>query len=183
MPEGGTLTIETANTEPHNAHTAADGEVLSGQRVMLAVSDTGIGMPKEVIEKAFEPFFTNQSGRSRDRPRPHPGLWPCQTVRWRVDVHSVLDEGAAIKLYLPRLAAGEVQFETTADEQHVPLEHRFETSSSSGVDRDVRAYSAGGPERAGLWCPGDTGWHRSAAHVGAEAGDRPLVCRRAFPGA
>ncbi len=61
MPDGGTLTIATANVtlgEDERGVLRRHGE--PGDYVCLTVSDTGAGMPPEVIEKAFEPFFTTK---------------------------------------------------------------------------------------------------------------------------
>jgi signal transduction histidine kinase len=59
MPDGGTLTISTTNC--NIAHGAEDGNHLEpGDYLCLAVSDTGTGMPAEVVSKAFEPFFTTK---------------------------------------------------------------------------------------------------------------------------
>ena len=58
MPDGGTLTIKTANTTlgPHDAST----DLPPGDFVVVAVSDTGTGMSEDVLRNAFEPFFTTK---------------------------------------------------------------------------------------------------------------------------
>jgi PAS domain S-box-containing protein len=59
MPYGGTISIATANT--HLGSGEPDEEVKSGDYVMLSVSDTGTGMPREVLDRALEPFFTTKA--------------------------------------------------------------------------------------------------------------------------
>ncbi len=61
MPDGGTLTIRTSKTDITQApHTEDDLAI--GQYAMLAIQDTGTGMPPEVVSRVFEPFFTTKTG-------------------------------------------------------------------------------------------------------------------------
>ncbi len=60
MPSGGTLVVQTSVTEVDDAHAASRVGLPSGQYVGIKVSDTGIGMPRDVIDRAFEPFFTTK---------------------------------------------------------------------------------------------------------------------------
>ncbi|MBR0736990.1 PAS domain S-box protein [Bradyrhizobium liaoningense] len=59
MPDGGTITIETDNCTL-NKPAAAEREMKAGEYVVLSVSDTGIGMTDEVIQRAFDPFYTTK---------------------------------------------------------------------------------------------------------------------------
>jgi len=60
MPSGGTLSIDTSNTELDEDDVADCTELSPGRYVRFRVSDTGSGMPPEVAERAFEPFFTTK---------------------------------------------------------------------------------------------------------------------------
>ncbi|NQU72393.1 MAG: PAS-domain containing protein [Rhodospirillales bacterium] len=59
MPQGGRLTIQTSNVRFDDDYVAAQGELTRGEYVLLMVTDTGSGMSREVVEKAFDPFFSS----------------------------------------------------------------------------------------------------------------------------
>jgi PAS domain S-box-containing protein len=103
MPNGGKVTIETANCYFDEAYVSAFVEpVKVGQYVMIAVSDTGVGMDRAIIERVFEPFFTTKGvGKGT-------GLGLSQVYGFvrqsagHVQIYSEVGEGTAVKIYLPR---------------------------------------------------------------------------------
>ncbi|KAA2234821.1 PAS domain-containing protein [Salinarimonas soli] len=104
MPDGGKLTIETANTHLDGTYAAvARGDVKPGQYAMIAVCDTGGGMPPDIRDRVFEPFFTTKPvGKGT-------GLGLSQVYGFmrqsggHAAIYSEIGEGTTVKLYFPRL--------------------------------------------------------------------------------
>lgn len=104
MPNGGKLTIETTNATIGDTYARQQMDVPEGQYVLLAITDTGVGMSDELIKKAVEPFFTTKM------PGKGTGLGLSQVYGFisqsggYLKIYSVLGCGTTVKIYLPRYA-------------------------------------------------------------------------------
>lgn len=107
-PDGGRLKIETANRLLDDRE-ARERDLLAGQYVSLCVTDTGAGMPREVIERAFDPFFTTKPlGQGT-------GLGLSMIYGFvrqsggQVRIQSEVGKGTTMELYLPRHMGSEIE--------------------------------------------------------------------------
>jgi signal transduction histidine kinase/ActR/RegA family two-component response regulator len=140
MPKGGKLTIETGNVHFDDAYAAQHADVKAGQYVMIAVADTGTGMPPDVIIRAFDPFFTTKPAGSGT------GLGLSQVHGFikqsggHIAIYSEESQGTTIKLYLPRLpgATADVTRRDRPSTVSVPRAQAGETILVVEDDPDVR---------------------------------------------
>jgi PAS domain S-box-containing protein len=105
MLSGGHLTISTANASLDDHYKSLHPEVIAGEYVLIAVTDDGEGMPKEVIERAFEPFYTTKEvGKGS-------GLGLSMVYGFvkqsngHVAIYSEPGLGTTVRIYLPQMAS------------------------------------------------------------------------------
>jgi PAS domain S-box-containing protein len=119
MPEGGVLTIETAQERLDEEHAAAN-DVAAGDYVMLAVTDSGVGMSPDIVARVFEPFFTTKEvgkGTGLGLPMVY-GFVKQSGGHVRID--SEAGHGTTVKLFLPIAADGARATEAQAGAPQVP---------------------------------------------------------------
>lgn len=109
MDGAGKLTIEARNAHLDHEYAAQNSDVKPGQYVMIAVTDTGAGIPSEIVEQVFEPFFTTKpEGKGS-------GLGLSMVYGFvkqsggHVKIYSEVGQGTSVKLYLPRVREDEDQ--------------------------------------------------------------------------
>jgi PAS domain S-box-containing protein len=119
MPHGGTLIVETDNSELDETYTREHPELEPGEYVVLNVTDTGTGMAASTVEKVFEPFFTTKPvGQGT-------GLGLSMIYGFvrqsggHVRVYSELGRGTTVKLFVPRFH-GELEQVTDLEIANVP---------------------------------------------------------------
>ncbi|NNG71008.1 response regulator [Rhizobium laguerreae] len=142
MPGGGNLTIETANTELDERYSRMHSEVEAGQYVMVSMTDTGTGMSPEVIERAFDPFYTTKG------PGKGTGLGLSQVYGYikqsggHIKIYSEIDRGTTVKIYLPRRVAMADARSGAAGAQPIPHGSVNDTILVVEDDEHVRTMTA-----------------------------------------
>ncbi len=142
MPKGGDLTIEVGKARLDQSYAAANAGAVEGDYVMIAVSDTGHGISRDILDKVFEPFFTTKEvGKGT-------GLGLSMVYGFvkqsggHIKIYSEPGEGTSVKLYLPRLITTQIA-EASAVGAAGSLECRGRGELIMVVedDEDVRAYT------------------------------------------
>lgn len=143
MPDGGKLTIETANVYLDESYAAAQAEVVPGQYVAICVTDSGTGMSREIMTRVFEPFFTTKDiGHGT-------GLGLSQVYGFvkqsggNVKIYSEQGQGTTVKIYLPRLHSDEERAEESKTIEPAPKSSSGQTILVVEDEADVRAHTTG----------------------------------------
>jgi PAS domain S-box-containing protein len=141
MPNGGQLTIETANVTLGGEYVQTHHDVAAGDYVMLAVSDTGTGMTREVQARLFEPFFTTKApGYGTGL-----GLATCHGIvkqsGGHIAAYSEVGHGTTFKVFLPSVEAQPMPApaDPVLDKQHGAGERILLVED----DRTVREFGSG----------------------------------------
>lgn len=140
MPDGGAIAIETDNVALARKELLSSPDVAPGPYVMVAVRDTGAGMPPHIMARAFEPFFTTKDiGQGT-------GLGLSMVYGFvkqsggHVTIESAVNAGTTIRIYLPR-AIEQAAIEQPGLAAPVKLPGGSETILLVEDDEEVRAYS------------------------------------------
>jgi PAS domain S-box-containing protein len=168
MPDGGTLVLETEEVEVDEAYARTVPDLVPGRYVVLAVTDSGTGIPREIRSRIFEPFFTT-------KPRGAGTGLGLSTVYGivrqsdgYVSLHSETGRGTTFRVYLPRVEEEpEVATGTPAME---PIPMGSETVLVVEDDAHVRALVEGILRRFGYRI------------LGASGGEEALLLSRSHPG-
>lgn len=134
MPEGGKITIETANFAIDDVYARQHYEVQPGQYVMIAVTDTGSGMTDDVIAKAFDPFFTTKGvgkGTGLGLSQVHGFV---KQSNGHIKIYSEVGQGTTVKLYFPRT----YDVKSSPVENHQPLARGAASELVLVVEDDAR---------------------------------------------
>jgi signal transduction histidine kinase/ActR/RegA family two-component response regulator len=119
MPKGGTLSIATANRHLDADYAETHAEVNVGDYAMIQVSDSGSGMPPEVVQRIFEPFFTTK-GRGHGT-----GLGLSMVYGFikqsggHINAYSEVGVGTTFRLYLPAVSGTEPNLQLTPRDELV----------------------------------------------------------------
>jgi CheY-like chemotaxis protein len=137
MPDGGSVRVEVSNATLDRRYAQLHPDVTPGSYVLIDVSDTGIGMPSDVVSQAFDPFFTTkQDGKGT-------GLGLSMVYGFvrqsngHIRIDSAMGQGTSVKLYLPRTLDPVAEPEDTPSGATTGSEHILVVEDNDDVRRAV----------------------------------------------
>lgn len=104
MPDGGRLVVEATNVEYDEVTASQHADLRPGRYALLAVTDTGHGMPPDVVARAFEPFFTTKPKGEGTGLGLATVYGVAQQAGGRVSIYSEVGRGTSVRVFLPAIA-------------------------------------------------------------------------------
>ena len=181
MPGGGHLTLEASNTYLDAVYAEHEDDVTPGQYVMIAVSDTGVGMTPEVMAQVFEPFFTTKpvgQGTGLGLSQAHGFI---KQSGGHIRLHSEVDRGTTVKLYLPR-SMEEAPTHTAAIERSADASRRNVTILVVEDEPGVREFTVDALVDLGFDVLASDGADEALRLLGAHPQIRVLLTDVVMPG-
>jgi len=182
MPNGGRLSIETANAYLDEVYVREHDDLSPGQYVVICVADNGVGMTQETLAKAFEPFFTTKDvGHGT-------GLGLSQVYGFvkqsggHIRIESEPGIGTTVRFYLPRRFGADQQNEVGKPDRPPPAGSIDETILVVEDENSVRISSVGMLRELGYRVLDATDGHRALHFLEGEPGIRLLFTDVGLPG-
>jgi len=114
MPDGGKLIIETGNAVLDDSYVSMNSDVAAGNYAMVAVTDSGHGIPAAILSKVFEPFFTTKDVDKGTGLGLSMVYGFVKQSNGHIKIYSEEGHGTTIRIYLPRAAAAAASAVTTS---------------------------------------------------------------------
>lgn len=149
MPAGGRLTISTSNASLDDHYINLHPEVTPGEFVLIAITDDGEGMSREVIERAFEPFYTTKEVGKGSGLGLSMVYGFAKQSNGHVSIYSELGLGTTVRIYLPQITSRRLPAEEILPPSSEVLPSGTETVLVVEDDPFVRSYSISKVESLG----------------------------------
>jgi len=140
MKDGGTLIVETENKTLETSYTKQHDDLIPGDYVVVSVSDTGEGMPADIIDKVLQPFFTTKPPGSGSGLGLSMIYGFVKQSKGHLSIYSEVGTGTTIRIYLPRFIATSESETTTSEiaDSEPPQGVARDTEPQSSIKKPVK---------------------------------------------